>query len=130
MTARLGVYGGFILALLTAVTVAQAPKAGVLSAEDLKRIVPTAYFFRGQSASVQLRNSVGFSSSDGKLVLAGLVDTSGYAADVQAKYQGFLITEVKLNVERTELAPGQYGFGFQKLTNFLSWTLAPMMCSA
>src|SRR5947208_13037819 len=80
MTARLGVYGGFILALLTSVTMAQAPKAGVLSAEDLKRIVPTAYFFRGQSASVQLRNSVGFSSSDGKLVLAGLVDTSGYAA--------------------------------------------------
>ena len=54
MTARLGVYGGFILALLTAVTVAQAPKAGVLSAEDLKRVVPAAYFFRGQSASVQL----------------------------------------------------------------------------
>ena len=119
MTARLGVYGGFILALLTSVTMAQAPKAGVLSAEDLKRIVPTAYFFRGQSASVQLRNSVGFSSSDGKLVLAGLVDTSGYAADVQAKYQGFLITEVKLNVEGTELAPGQYGFGFSKANKFL-----------
>ncbi len=77
MTARLGVYGGFILALLTAVTVAQAPKAGVLSAEDLKRVVPAAYFFRGQSASVQLRNSMGFSNSDGKLVLAGLVNTSG-----------------------------------------------------
>src|SRR5436309_5268403 len=114
MTARLGVYGGFILALLTSVTMAQAPKAGVLSAEDLKRIVPTAYFFRGQSASVQLRNSVGFSSSDGRLVLAGLVDTSGYAADIQAKYQGFLITEVKLNIEGSELAPGQYGFGFSK----------------
>src|SRR2546428_5366665 len=119
MTARLGVYGGFILFFLTAVTVAQAPKAGVLSAEDLKRIVPTAYFFRGQSASVQLRNSVGFSSSDGKLVLAGLVDTSGYASDVQAKYQGFLITEVKLNIEGTELAPGEYGFGFSKEGKFL-----------
>src|SRR5213080_549209 len=119
MTARLGVYGGFILALLTAVTVAQAPKAGVLSAEDLKRIVPTAYFFRGQSASVQLRNSVGFSSADGKLVLSGLVDTSGYAANVQAKYQGFLITEVKLNIEGTALAPGEYGFGFSKDGKFL-----------
>src|SRR5437867_12223397 len=119
MTARLGVYGGFILALLTAVTVAQAPKAGVLSAEDLKRIVPTAYFFRGQSASVQLRNSVGFSSSDGKLLLAGHVDTCGYAADVQSKYQGFLITEVKWNVEVTDLAPVQYGLGFSKVTKFI-----------
>src|SRR5438034_9754707 len=119
MTARLGVYRGFILALLTSVMIAQARKPRVISAEDLKRIVPTAYFFRVQSASVQLRNSVGFSSSDGKLVLAGLVDTSGYAADVQAKYQGFLITEVKLNVEGTELAPGQYGFGFSKANKFL-----------
>jgi len=120
MTARLRVYlGSFLVALLTSVTMAQAPKTDVLSAEDLKRVVPAAYFFRGQSASVQLRNSVGFSNSGGKLVLAGLVDTSGYAADVQAKYQGFLITEVKLSVEGTELAPGQYGFAFSKANKFL-----------
>src|SRR6266446_2226423 len=98
---------------------AQQPKAGVLSGDDIKKVVPAVYFFRGQSAPVQLRNSAGFRSSDGKLVLAGLVDTSGYAADVQAKYQGFLITEVKLNVEGTELAPGQYGFGFSKANKFL-----------
>ena len=119
MTARLGVCGAFLFALVTPAAMAQAPKAGVLSAEDLKRVVPAAYFFRGQSASVQLRNSAGFSNSDGKLVLAGLVDTSGYAADVQAKYQGFLITEVKLSIDGTELAPGQYGFGFSKANKFL-----------
>ncbi len=40
MTARLAVcFGSFLLALLTSVTMAQAPKAGVLSAEDLKRVV-------------------------------------------------------------------------------------------
>jgi hypothetical protein len=120
MTKCFGVcFGSFLFALVASVTMAQAPKAGVLSAEDLKRVVPAAYFFRGQSASVQLRNSVGFSNSDGKLVLAGLVDTSGYAADLQAKYQGFLITEVKLSIEGTDLAPGQYGFGFSKANKFL-----------
>jgi hypothetical protein len=93
---------------------AQQPKPGILNADDLKRVVPAAYFFRGQSATVELRNSAGFGSADGKLVLAGLVDTSGYAAEVQAKYQGFLITEVKLNIEGSHLAPGQYGFGFSK----------------
>jgi hypothetical protein len=93
---------------------AQQPKAGVLSPEELKRVVPSSYFFRGQSATVQLRNSVGFSMSDGKLVLAGLVDTSGYAADIQAKYQGFLINEIKVNIEGSELAPGEYAFGFSK----------------
>ena len=93
---------------------AQEVKPGVLNAQDIKRLTPTTYFFRGQSATVQIRNSAGFCVADGKLVLAGLVDTSGYAADVQAKYQGFLITEVKLSVEGTDLAPGEYGFGFSK----------------
>ena len=93
---------------------AQEVKPGVLNAQDIKRLTPTTYFFRGQSATVQIRNSAGFSVADGKLVLAGLVDTSGYAADVQAKYQGFLITEIKLSVEGTDLAPGEYGFGFSK----------------
>lgn len=98
---------------------AQQPRAGLLGVEELKKVVPSAYFFRGQSATVQLRNSAGFRVADSKLVLAGLVDTSGYAADVQAKYQGFLITEVKLNIEGSELAPGQYGFGFSKEAKFL-----------
>lgn len=93
---------------------AQQAKPGVLSADDVRKVVPATYFFRGQAASVQLRNSGGFSVPEGKLVLAGLVDTSGYASDVQAKYQGFLITEVKLNIEGTELRPGAYGFGFSQ----------------
>ena len=110
---------GMAVMLLSCLLLAQQPKPGVLGGDDLKKVVPTAYFFRGQSAPVQLRNSAGFSGADGKLVLAGLVDTSGYASDVQARYQGFLITEVKLNIEGSELAPGEYGFGFSQAGKFL-----------
>jgi hypothetical protein len=98
---------------------AQQSKPGVVGADELKKVVPAACFFRGQPAPVQLRNSVGFRGADGKLVLAGLVDTSGYAADLAAKYQGFLITEVKLDVGGAALAPGQYGFGFNKDGKFV-----------
>jgi len=105
--------------LLSCLLLAQQPKPGVLGGDDLKKVVPATYFFRGQSAPVQLRNSAGFSGADGKRVLAGLVDTSGYASDVQAKYQGFLITEVKLKIEGSELAPGEYGFGFSQAGKFL-----------
>jgi hypothetical protein len=98
---------------------AQQPKPGVLGAEDLKKVVPAVYFFRGQSATVQVRNSGGIATADGKFVLASLVDTSGYASDLQAKYQGLLITEVKLNIGGSELAPGGYGFGFVKDGKFL-----------
>lgn len=110
---------GVAVMLLSCLLLAQQPKPGLLGGDDLKKFVPAAYFFRGQSAPVQVRNSAGFSMPDGKLVLAGLVDTSGYASDVQAKYQGFLITEVKLNIEGSELAPGQYGFGFSQAGKFL-----------
>jgi hypothetical protein len=99
------------LSLITPV-VAQN-KAGVLTPAELKKVVPSAYFFRGQSASVQLRNAVGFRDSSDRYVLAALVDTSGYSTDIQEKYQGLFITEVKLKVGDAFLAPGAYGFGFK-----------------
>jgi hypothetical protein len=105
--------------VLTFPASAQQSKSGVLGAEELKKSVPAVYFFRGQTASVQVRNSAGIRAAEGKLVLSGLVDTSGYASDLQAKYQGFLITEVKLKIEGSELAPGGYGFGFLKDGKFL-----------
>ena len=52
------------LCLLPLLLSAQQSKAGVLSAQDVKRVVPPTYFFRGQSAPVQLRNSGGFSTAD------------------------------------------------------------------
>ncbi len=110
---------GLAVMIVSCLLLSAQPKAGVLSRDELEKVVPSSYFFREQSAPVQLRNSAGFSVADGKLVLTGLVDTSGYAADVQAKYQGFLITEVKLNIEGTGLAPGEYGFGFSKDGKFL-----------
>jgi hypothetical protein len=114
MKQRFSIYPAIVfLCLAPAALMAAGAASGVLSAPELKKIIPDVYFFRGQSAPVQLRNSAGFKISD-KFVLAGLVDTSGYASDIQVKYQGFFITEVKLNVEGTDVGPGQYGFGFSK----------------
>jgi hypothetical protein len=50
--------------------------------------------------------------ASGAVVMAALVDSSGYSTAIQQKYQGLLITEVKLNVGGADLVPGQYGFGF------------------
>ena len=108
---RLAFIAAMALSLITPV-VAQN-KAGVLTPAELKMVVPSAYFFRGQSASVQLRNAVGFRDSSDRYVLAALVDTSGYSTDIQEKYQGLFITEVKLKVGDAFLAPGAYGFGFK-----------------
>src|ERR1700683_3392953 len=80
----------FLFCLLPSflLTAQQQLKPGLVDAENLKRVVPPSYFFRGQSATVQLRNSAGFSTSDGKLVLAGLVDTAGYWSEGGGHYSG------------------------------------------
>lgn len=101
------------LALIALTTLAVPAGAQVLAADQLKKVIPSAYFFSGQSASVQARNSAGFKSAAGKFVLAGLVDTSGYSTGIAEKYQGFLITETKITIEGSTLEPGQYGFGFR-----------------
>jgi hypothetical protein len=103
--------------LLTTVSFAQmqktAAKEGVLSATEVGgKLFPDKVFFRGQVASVQARNSGGVRFSDDLLVMAGLVDASGYASGIKEKYQGYLITEVPLDINGQSLKPGAYGFGF------------------
>lgn len=110
-TLHLSMVGISLLAMLAAAGAQQVTKH-VLTGDELKKAVPTEYFYRGQKAPVQLRNAVGFQRADGKMMLAALVDASGYSTAIQQKYQGMLITESKLNIAGSELAPGQYGFGF------------------
>ena len=98
--------------VLLGALVAQAG-AQILTGDQVSRIAPNSYFFAGQSAAVQVRNTAGLKNSAGKLVLAGLVDTSGYSTAIQEKYQGFLITETKLSFDGATLEPGAYGFGFK-----------------
>jgi hypothetical protein len=90
----------------------QSKPAGIVPSAELQKLVPAAYFYRGQSASVQIRNSGAIRTKNQRYVVAALVDTSGYSTDVAEKYQGLFITEVKVKIEGTELAPGEYGFGF------------------
>lgn len=100
------------LVVMVALAMTQV-SAQVLTAEQVKKAAPTSFFFAGQSAAAQLRNTAGVKNSAGKIVLSGLVDTSGYATAIAEKYQGFLITETKLSFDGGTLDPGAYGFGFK-----------------
>lgn len=87
--------------------------AQIVTGDELNKVIPKTYFYAGQSAPVQERNSVALKNSAGKFTLAGLVDTSGYSTAIAAKYQGFLITESKLTFDGATLEIGAYGFGFK-----------------
>jgi hypothetical protein len=112
MTIQRLAVAAILFSLLAGSGVAQQAAKHLLNKEELGKTVPTEFFYRGQKAPTQMRNAAGFHLADGKVTLAALVDSSGYSTAVQQKYQGLLITESKLNIGGSELAPGEYGFGF------------------
>jgi hypothetical protein len=86
--------------------------ASILTGPELSRVVPASFYFQGLSAATQMRNAAAARFGSNRYVLAGLVDTSGYAADVRSKYEGFLITDSEIKINGTSLQTGAYGFGF------------------
>jgi len=84
----------------------------VLAGAELTRIVPPGFYFQGLSAPTQMRNAAAARFGSKRYVIVGLVDTSGYAADVRAKYEGFFITDSPIKINGSELSTGAYGFGF------------------
>jgi hypothetical protein len=88
-------------------------KEGILTAADVgNKLLPEKVFFRGQIASVQARNTGGVRYTDGFMVFAGLVDSSGYSTGIREKYQAYLINEVPVEIGGQTLKPGAYGVGF------------------
>lgn len=102
-----------LMAMAAAMSVAAAAQAGeILTAADTMKMLPASVWFKGQSATTQLRNSGGVKFADGTYVLAALVDMSGYASNVQDRFQACFITELPIKIEGHDLAPGIYGVGF------------------
>lgn len=95
-----------------AAIVQKSAAPGILTRDEASAILPPKVFYKEQSASIQGRNSSGIRLKSGALVLATLVDTSGYSSSVQETYQAYLITEVSVTIGGQTLIPGAYGFGF------------------
>ena len=98
--------------LFTLRTVSAQEAVTVLAGAELTRVVPPGFYFQGLSAPTQMRNSAAARFGTSRFVIAGMVDTSGYAADVRAKYEGFLITDSPISLNGSDVATGAYGFGF------------------
>jgi hypothetical protein len=104
---------GFVAAALVVCGAAAAQQSWVvLSGAQLTRVVPTSFYFEGQSAPTQTRNSAAARMGQTRHVIAGMVDTSGYSSEIRAKYEGFFITDSSVSVGGEELGAGAYGFGF------------------
>jgi hypothetical protein len=115
-TAVLFVLLAVVATALPSAVAAQAPV--ILSGAQLARIVPSGFFFEGQSAPTQMRNAVAARFGAKQHLVAGMVDTSGYSADVRSRYEGFFIVDTPMMVGGQELATGAYGFGFVENNRF------------
>jgi hypothetical protein len=102
-----------VLVSLHSVTAAQT-KPEVLAGDNLKKVVPTSFYFAGQSAVTQMRNTAAAKIGADRYVIVGLVDTSGYSTEISGKYEGFFITDSPVKIGDQELNTGAYGFGFSK----------------
>jgi hypothetical protein len=98
--------------LLAAGSAVAQEQATILAGAELTRVVPNSFYFQGLSAPTQMRNAAAVRFGKDRYVISGLVDTSGYSADVRAKYVGFLITDSPITLNGESLQPGAYGFGF------------------
>ena len=100
------------VAAFAAIGAAAQGGAVVLEGAQLARVVPPGFYFEGQSAPTQTRNTAAAKFASDRYLIVGMVDTSGYSSDVRAKYQGFLITDSPVTVGGQQLGTGAYGFGF------------------
>ena len=91
---------------------AVAQSDALLTPAQTQKVLPSAVYFKGQSATTQIRNSGGVKFADGAYLLAVMVDTSGYSSEVAQKYQAYLITEDAIEVGGKPLPAGIYGVGF------------------
>ena len=104
--------GAMAAAVMAMPSAAVAQGGTVLKPADTQKLLPSSVFYKGQSATTQLRNSGGVKFADGSYVLATLVDTSGYSTDIQAKYSAYFITETTIKIAGQSLPAGVYGVGF------------------
>ena len=101
-----------LLGTMAVPTLAVAQDGTVLKAADVQKLLPDSVWYKGQSAPAQKRNSGGVKFADGSFVLATLVDNSGYASDIAAKYQAYFVTELPIKIGGQSLPAGVYGVGF------------------
>jgi hypothetical protein len=104
---------GVIVVVTSSSMLARAQGAvTVLEGAALTRVVPAGFYYQGLSAPTQMRNAAAARFGEKRYLIAALVDTTGYAADVRAKYEGFFITDSPIQINGSDLNVGAYGFGF------------------
>ena len=113
---------GLLLSLMTA-AILVGPAAGRASAQHAFEIVtgkpfdsamPKDFYLEGNAIPTAKRNATMLHLPSGARALFSLIDTSGYSADIIAKYVGMIITEGDVDICGQKVGVGSYGFGWTR----------------
>ena len=102
------------LSLVLFPNLVSAQDVTILGGDELKKVLPTSFYFEGLSGPTQSRNAAAAKLGDKRFVIVAMIDTAGYSTDVRTKYEGFLITDSKITLGGKDLSIGAYGFGVTK----------------
>ena len=91
---------------------AVAQKFEVVTGKAFDSAMPKDFYLEGNAIPTEKRNAVLVKTPAGARALFALIDTSGYAASITAKYVGMIITEGDLKVCGHKITVGSYGFGW------------------
>lgn len=103
--------------LLIAAAVGQSAKSAgvtVVSEPRLQQLLPATVFIDGENVPTQERNAALAQMPNGKLVMASLIDTSGYSSAYQEKYTGVVLAQTAFTIGSKSLDPGAYAMGRKK----------------
>jgi len=102
-----------LLGALPTVALAQG-QFQLITGKPFESALPKSFYVEGNAIPTAQRNAAMVKTPAGKRAVFSLLDTTGYAADVAAKYAGMIITEGDLSVCGQKVAVGSYGFGFAR----------------
>jgi len=87
-------------------------KFEVVTGKAFDSAVPKDFYLEGNAIPTEQRNAVLVRTPLGARALFALIDTTGYASSITAKYVGMIITEGDLSLCGHKVTVGSYGFGW------------------
>lgn len=108
---------------LIAATALLGPWSGKASAQRQFELVtgkafdsalPKDFYLEGNAIPTAKRNAAMVRLPSGARAIFSLLDTTGYASDIVAKYVGMIITEGDISICGHKVTVGSYGFGWER----------------
>src|SRR6267154_6448495 len=104
-----------VLATSAGTVPAHRPRWRAATEPELRKLIPARAPVVKENIETEFRTASGVTDGRGKFIAGVVMITAGYSAE--GKYSHFVITQAPLKIGSMLLQPGEYVFGYQRVTN-------------